>query len=116
MLIVHFTLLKKACLFLFCVYECFACMYVCVTCLPGVLRDLKRASDLLALELEIAVSLCVSARTQSLCQTFLLKESWKEACVCHLLFIFFIPDYIFDPHFCFIIICVSLICYPLSLF
>ena len=64
MFIVHFTLLKKAYLFLVCVYECFACMYGSVTCLPGVLRDLKRASDPLALELEIAVSLCVGTRTQ----------------------------------------------------
>lgn len=58
MFIVHFTLLKKAYLFLFSVYECFACMYVSVTCLPGVLRDLKRASDPLALELEESKAPC----------------------------------------------------------
>lgn len=45
----------------FCVWLC--CLHICnyTRCVPGVLRDQKRLSDLLELELHMVVSHCVGA-------------------------------------------------------
>jgi hypothetical protein len=45
------------------VYQCFACMYVCIygICEPGTHEGLKRASDLLQLELQVVVGCHVGA-------------------------------------------------------
>lgn len=56
--IYHLDVLSSVCYFFFklYVYECFACVYVCVTCLPNTKECQKRALDDLDLELQVIVS------------------------------------------------------------